>query len=192
MCGGRGTRLGSETEKPLVRVGGRPMVDRVCMALTESHVDRVHCAVSPHTPETRAHLAGSPNVSVIETPGDGYVADLGDALERVGTPVVTTASDLPLLTAARVDDTLAGRGEPLASLTVCVPVDLKRRLGVSVDTATEHAGRRVAPTGLNVVGDGDGELVVVDDERLAVNVNRPRDLQIAEYLRHRERGAHRR
>jgi adenosylcobinamide-phosphate guanylyltransferase len=182
MCGGRGTRLGGETEKPLVRVGGRPMVDRVCAALTESHLDSVHCAVSPHTPETRAHLAASPNVSVIETPGEGYVADLGDALSRVETPAVTTASDLPLLTATAVDTALDARDDEGGSLTVCVPVELKRELGVSVDTATEHAGRRVAPTGLNVVGEGDGATVVVDDPRLAVNVNRPRDLQIAHLL----------
>jgi adenosylcobinamide-phosphate guanylyltransferase len=220
MCGGRGTRLGGDTEKPLVGVGGRPMVDRVCSAFLDGRVGAVHCAVSPHTPETRAHLADRPDVSVIETPGEGYVADLGDALERVGTPVVTAASDLPLLTPEAVGTALdaagaggaedaggaddAGGGSHAAddaggvddadavSVTVCVLVELKRELGVSVDTATDHAGRRVAPTGLNVVGDrrpesegDDGEAertLVVDDERLAVNVNRPRDLRIADHL----------
>jgi adenosylcobinamide-phosphate guanylyltransferase len=182
MCGGRGTRLGGETEKPLVRVGDRAMVDRVCTALAGSRVDRVYCAVSPHTPETRAHLADSGDVTLVETPGDGYVADLGAALDRVGTPAVTTASDLPLLTPTAVDTALGARNDDDGSLTVCVPVDLKRELGVSVDTGTEHDGRRVAPTGLNVVGDGDGATVVVDDPRLAVNVNRQRDLQVAHHL----------
>jgi adenosylcobinamide-phosphate guanylyltransferase len=189
MCGGRGTRLGGETEKPLVRVGGRPMVDRVCAALTGSGVDRVYCAVSPHTPATRAHVGDSPDVAVVETPGDGYVADLGVALDRVGTPAVTTASDLPLLTPAAVDTALDTRDGDGGSLTVCVPVDLKRELGVSVDTSTDRDGRRVAPTGLNVVGEGDGATVVVDDPRLAVNVNRPRDLQIAHHLLTRGAGA---
>ena len=189
MCGGRGTRLGGGTEKPLVRVGDRPMVDRVCAALAESDVDRVYCAVSDHTPATQAHLGDSPDVTAVETPGDGYVADLGVALDRVGTPAVTTASDLPLLTPAAVDIALDAPGEEGGSLTVCVPVDLKRDLGVSVDTSTDHGGRRVAPTGLNVVGEGDGDTVVVDDRRLAVNVNRPRDLQIAHHLLTRGAGA---
>jgi adenosylcobinamide-phosphate guanylyltransferase len=182
MCGGRGTRLGGETEKPLVGVGDSPMVDRVCAALAGSRLDRVYCAVSPHTPATRAHLAELADVTVVETPGDGYVADLGVALDRVGTPVVTTASDLPLLTPATVDTALDARDEDGGSLTVCVPVDLKRELGVSVDTTTDHGGRQVAPTGLNVVDDDEGATVVVDDRRLAVNVNRPCDLQIAHHL----------
>jgi adenosylcobinamide-phosphate guanylyltransferase len=190
MCGGRGTRLGTDAEKPLVRVGGRPMVDRVCSALVESRaagdggtrLDRVYAAVSPHTPATRAHLADRPDVSVLETPGEGYVADLGAALERVGDPALTVASDLPLLAAETVADTLEAVRARAGSRTVCVPVELKRDLGVSVDTATEHDGRRVAPTGLNVVGDGDGTTLVVEDRRLAVNVNRPRDLRVAEQL----------
>jgi adenosylcobinamide-phosphate guanylyltransferase len=182
MCGGRGTRLGGETEKPLVRVDDRPMVDRVCAALAGSRVDRVYCAVSPHTPATRAHLADLADVTVLETPGDGYVADLGVALDRVGTPAVTTASDLPLLTPATVDTALDARDDDSGSLTVCVPVELKRELGVSVDTTTDHGGQRVAPTGLNVVDDDEGSTVVVDDPRLAVNVNRLRDLQIAHHL----------
>jgi adenosylcobinamide-phosphate guanylyltransferase len=53
---------------------------------------------------------------------------------------------------------------------------------VSVDTTTDHGGQRVAPTGLNVVDDDEGSTVVVDDPRLAVNVNRLRDLQIAHHL----------
>jgi len=65
-------------------------------------------------------------------------------------------------------------------VTVCVPGTLKRRLGVSVDTTRTHAGRELAPTGLNVVGERDDETVRVShDARLAVNVNRPDDAAVA-------------
>lgn len=205
LCGGRGTRLGSTAEKPLVTVCGEPMLDRVVRALRGSAVSSVHAVTSPHAPETHAH-AVSLGVETVQAPGEGYVADLRHALDVVGTPALTVAADLPHLTSAHVDRALsaavraaehsdgtvdADSPASLASLTVCVPVELKRALGVSVDTTFDHRGQTVAPTGLNVVGGeredegkdegaGTETVSVVDDERLAMNVNRPGDRAVAE------------
>lgn len=173
MCGGRGTRLDATVEKPLYEVGGRPMVDRVIDALAPP-TDTVYAVVSPHTPETAAHV----DVPTIEAPGEGYVADLQFALDRVGKPVLTAAGDLPLLTAAvvqRVLDAYDG-----GSLTVCVPAARKRELGVSVDTTIDAQGRELAPTGVNIVGDGAENRLVFNDVRLASNVNRAGDAAVAE------------
>jgi len=178
MCGGQGTRLGGASEKPLVSVDGAPMIDRVCAALASSRVDTVYAAVSPHAPETRAHVTAS-TVAVVETPGDGYVADLTAALDRIGRPALTVAADLPLLAPEPVDRVL---GTADGSLVVTVPVALKRRLGTSVDTTVDHDGKDLAPTGVNVVAGTDDDIYVSDDPRLAVNVNRPTDLWIAEAL----------
>jgi len=195
MCGGRGTRLDSDTEKPLYEIGGRPMVDRVIRALRASRIEGVHAVGSPNAPRTRTRLdpdrsdasrggtrRRGPHVeSLVETPGEGYVADLAAALDSIDPPVLTVAADLPLLTGESVDRVLdAFAGD---SLVVCVPVTLKRALGVSVDTTMEHDGRTLAPTGVNVVGAGDTEATLVSrDERLAVNVNRRADAQVAEAL----------
>ena len=117
----------------------------------------------------------------IETPGDGYVPDLGRALRRVETPVLTVAADLPLLTGEVVDAVLEAHDQ--GPLTVCVPVALKRRLGLSLDeTRLAADGRTLVPSGLNVVADGAESRFVTDDVRLAVNVNRPGDARIAEAL----------
>jgi adenosylcobinamide-phosphate guanylyltransferase len=219
MCGGRGTRLDRD-EKPLFEVAGTPMVDRVLAALKGSRVAAVTAVTSPHVPETTTHLQG--RVPVVETAGDGYVADLTAALQRVDRPVLTAVADLPLLTAGPVDRTLSAHEG--GSLTVCVPTALKEALGVSVDRATErsevadsasgeraadrreaagrangsgatrerrdpratersevaHGDRRLSPAGLNVVGIGDERLEVSYDARLAVNVNRPADVEVAE------------
>jgi adenosylcobinamide-phosphate guanylyltransferase len=199
MCGGRGTRLGGEVEKPLVDVGGVPMVDRVCDALAGSRTDRVHAVVSPHTPATREHLRER-DCSVVDAPGEGYVADLGYALDRVETPVLTVVADLPLLDADVVSRVLDGfdavrdeherdrdagddnDADDPPSLTVCVPAVVKRRLGASVDTSFEHEGREFAPTGVNVVAGSDDHLYRSHDVRLSVNVNRPADRELAEAL----------
>ncbi|WP_336021890.1 NTP transferase domain-containing protein [Halobellus salinisoli] len=218
MCGGRGSRLraggdgtrGTDAEKPLVEVGGVPMFDRVVDALAASRIGRgetnqqreaviggtIHAVVSPHAPAT-AERARERSLSVVETPGDGYVEDLSTALEAVGRPALTVPADLPLLAREHVDDAIdQAVGAPVAhtrlssattereptSLTVCVPAALKRQLGASVETTFEHGGQRVAPTGLNVVAGDDDTVALTYDARLAVNVNRPEDRALAEAL----------
>ncbi|ELZ63263.1 MULTISPECIES: GTP--adenosylcobinamide-phosphate guanylyltransferase [unclassified Haloferax] len=197
MCGGRGTRLDAPVEKPLVDICGRPMLDRVAAALRESSVETVRAVTSPHTPNTRDRAADL-GLDPIEAPGDGYVSDLGFALDRVGRPVVTVVSDLPLVAPEHVDAVVAAADGGAA--TACVPVELKRDLGASVDDALvfDHEGTAVCPTGLGVVGPADAEartptdtdtdadtdtdstMYLSTDTRLALNVNRPTDIALAE------------
>jgi adenosylcobinamide-phosphate guanylyltransferase len=183
MCGGRGTRLDAETEKPLYEVAGVAMVDCVLDALTTAtRIDGVFAAVSPNTPTTGTHLADRSYVDVVETPGEGYVADLGTALETVGTPAVTVAADLPLLASGPVDEAIRVATRPeetVDSVTVRTPARLKRQLGVSTD---EDAAGVWLPTGLNIVGPGDQRTLDTWDARLAVNVNYECDGAVAERL----------
>jgi len=207
-AGGETDSVDDDVEKPLVEIDGVPMFDRVVDALAESriggnqehsrngtdHRGTIHAVVSPHAPVT-AERARERSLPVVETPGDGYVEDLTTALTTVGRPVLTVPADLPLLAPAHIDDAIeravsakralgAGDSAPPgpASITVCVPSSLKRRLGASVDTTFEHGGRTVAPTGLNVVADAEDTVALTYDARLAVNVNRPEDIELAEAL----------
>ncbi|RQG86995.1 cobalamin biosynthesis protein CobY [Natrarchaeobius halalkaliphilus] len=186
MCGGSGTRLESQREKPLHPIGGVPMVDRVATALEASRIETIYAAVSPNAPETRAHLERSSRLETIETDGDGYVPDLLSVLDggELRTPVLTVAADLPLLEAAAVDRVLATHGDVNRSRTVCVPAALKRRLGASVESRLD-SNDHLAPTGLNVVGTTDETEDMIDVRytyRLAVNVNRLQDSRLAKAL----------
>jgi adenosylcobinamide-phosphate guanylyltransferase len=175
MAGGRGTRLDAAVEKPLFEVAGRPMIDRVLDALVGSRIDAIHVATSPATPATRDHVGAA----VIETPGDGYVADLEVAMTAAGIeePALTVTADLPLLAAEPIDGVIEVAG--VGSLTVAVPVALKRKLGLSVD-ATLETDDRWAPSGLNVVGGPSGSTLRCWDVRAAVNVNHVGDARVAE------------
>lgn len=176
MCGGAGTRL-DRGEKPLFEVGGVPMINRVLRAIEASRIEAAHAVTSPLTPKTTRRLDG--RVPIIETAGNGYVADLTEALARVDRPVLTVVADLPLLTGELIDQTIDAYAD--GALTVCVPTELKRRLGVSADATRAHGGRELSPTGLNVVGEDDAETIRVSyDARLAINVNRPSDGTVAE------------
>ena len=176
MCGGPGTRLEADVEKPLFEIGDETMVDRVRRALAGSRIDRTHAVVSPHTPDTRDHLEET--LPLIETSGKGYVTDLDAALDRVDTPVLTVAADLPLLDPAVVDRVLDAYDRLVGSvsMTVVVPAALKDRLDASCDTVVpaedvpvafdDRGGAGgdwtgtddgfacdLAPTGINVVAD---------------------------------------
>jgi adenosylcobinamide-phosphate guanylyltransferase len=178
MCGGRGTRLGTETEKPLFPIDGVPMVDRVLDALSNSGIGRCYAAPSSDTPETQKYL----DCPCIDTPGEGYVADL-DVIcsdDRISTPMLTIVADLPLIDGTVIDRVLAAHDT--GSLSVLVPASTKRTLGVSLDTTFRREDRHVAPAGVNIVGNGGESSRIIDHKRLAVNVNRPRDARIAAYF----------
>jgi len=131
------------------------MVDRVLDALVESRIETTHTIVSPHATRTRERLAArandSPSLSIVDAPGNGYVADLQYAMGTVGAggaPLLTVAADLPLLDGAAVNAVLdAARTADGDSLTVCVPAARKRELGVSADATTEIDGREVVRPG---------------------------------------------
>lgn len=187
MCGGKGTRLSNDdtdNEKPLLTICGQPMFDRVIRALSIARIDTVYAVVSPHTPETAAHARDN-DTPTIETAGEGYVADLDCALSLVDRPVLTVAADLPLLDTETVAAVLNHADNE--SCTVCVSVERKRELGVSVDTSVAMHKKRageIIPSGLNIVGGNTSEqnIMIRENYRLAVNVNRQRDAQIAEAL----------
>ncbi|MWV40152.1 NTP transferase domain-containing protein [Natrialba sp. INN-245] len=203
MCGGEGTRLESVHEKPLHPIADVPMIDRVIAALsTADRVETIVAAVSPNAPETRNHLEDGDleafvsglvtdsTLKVVDTPGDGYVTDLQTLLDRpdLETPVLTVVADLPLLEGDVLDGILSAYSDSDASWTVCVPQALKRRLGASVESRYDATDRPV-PTGVNVVGTDSRSMTHVhDDYRLAVNVNRLEDAELATRLLDRQEG----
>jgi adenosylcobinamide-phosphate guanylyltransferase len=75
------------------------------------------------------------------------------------------------------------------ALTVAVPLETCKRLGLSADYIFEVKGKSVVPTGMDVIdgkriGEGmlEEEVLIIDDKRIAVNVNTFKDLKIAELM----------
>ena len=189
MAGGRGSRMKLGVEKPLLDGVGRPMIEHVINALKGSRsVDDVIVAVSRYTPRT-AEKVKMLSVKTIQTPGEGYIADMQYAIKKLklGRALVVSA-DLPLIT-SRIIEQLAKfcEGSSKPALSVMCPVEVFERLGLKPEYEFKVRGRVVAPVGLNVI-DGakideskiDEEILVLDDQRLAMNVNTVEDARIAE------------
>ena len=164
------------------------MIEHVVGALNQSKmVDRIVVAVSGNTPQT-ARRATELGIEVLSTPGEDYISDMRYAIKRLGPcDVLTVAADIPFITTEIVDRAIEkyrSSGKP--SLTVMVPLDVHKRLGSKPEYVFEIDGRRLVAIGLNII-DGrridepelDQAVSVAGSEEFAINVNSPRELEVA-------------
>jgi adenosylcobinamide-phosphate guanylyltransferase len=191
MAGGRGSRMALSQEKPLLEVGGKPMIEHVINALINAkRIDKTIVVVSRHTPKT-TKLIKRFSVKILETPGEDYVSDMEYAVKKLKLKTVLTISaDLPLITGEVIDSIIERYmrcNKP--ALTVAVPMETKERLGLGVEYALKAGDKRLVPAGINIIdgrrideGELEEEIYVIDDEVVAMNVNTPHDLKIAEVL----------
>jgi len=183
MAGGKGTRMKTKEEKPLLKVGGKPLIEHVLNALRGvEKVNEIIVAVSHHTPKT-ATVAKRFSVKVLRTPGKDWCSDVQYAIRKLQLgAVLTIAADLPLITSKVIEEVIEHyeqSGKP--ALTVAVPLETCKRLGLSTDYLFEFQGKSVVPTGIDE-GMLEEEILVVDDVRIAVNVNTLEDLKIANLI----------
>jgi len=191
MAGGKGARMILSEEKPLLKVGRKPMIERVLEALKNAKkVDKIAIAVSKHTPKT-AKLMEKFAVKVLETPGKGYVADMRYAVRKLKpNSVLVISADLPLVTGEIIDKIVERHRQcNKPALTIVVPMETRRRLGLGGECVLEAGTGQLVPAGINVIdgrrideGELEEEMFVIDREELAVNVNTLQELEIAERL----------
>ena len=191
MAGGKGSRMALSEEKPLLQVGGKPVIEHVLTALKNAKkVGSIVVAVSDYTPKT-AKLVSKFPVSVIHTPGKEFVSDMGYAVRALKLQtVLAIGADFPLITAEVIDEILEYYeqcGKP--ALSVAVPMEAKAKLGLSGKYGFELDGKQVVPAGINVIDGGrideaelEEETCVLDRKEVAVNINTIKELRIAEEL----------
>jgi adenosylcobinamide-phosphate guanylyltransferase len=191
MAGGKGTRMSLLEEKPLLRVGTKTLVEHVLAALENAKkICDIVVSVSKFTPGT-ARLMHKLGVPVIETPGKGFVSDMGYAVRKLRLKTVLAISaDLPLIKANIVDaivEFYEKCGKP--ALSVVVPMETKTKLGIGGKYGFELNGKRVFPAGINLI-DGrridekelEEEIYISDFKEVAVNINTAGELRIANKL----------
>jgi len=191
MAGGEGSRLKTEGEKPLLKIGGKTMIEYVLEALKGAKkVDNIIVTISNHTPKTAA-FARKQCLKVLQTPGKGFCLDARYAIKKLklGT-VLTICADLPLITSEFIDKVITHYEQSKKpALTVMAPLKIYTKFGLSADYIFNVEGKNLVPLGVNVI-DGkrikekelEEEILVIDDARVAVNVNTFEDLRVAELM----------
>ena len=192
MAGGKGTRMKIPTEKPLIKVCGKPVIEYVLSALKDAKkIDRIIITTTKTTPRTTRFMQKL-GIEVVETPGKDYVSDMGYAAQALKLGAfLAIAADLPLVRSEMIDvivERYERCGKP--ALTVAVPLETKQKLGMCIDYSFKVDSRDAVPVGINVIdgtkryGDEwlDQDIYLVDLEELAVNINTVQELQLAERL----------
>jgi adenosylcobinamide-phosphate guanylyltransferase len=191
MAGGKGTRMNSNLEKPLIKFRGKSLVSYVLDALNDSSmVDKILVATSPHTPRTARHVkdygADDPNFHVFETPGQGYIEDLSYLLSKddfKDEVILTITADLPFISGKIIDQVLEEyQNSSKPAMSVVVPVELFHEHGIQPSLVLG----KVVPSGLNILRgkdtEQDEEVLVLGKIELALNINSPEDIICLEKL----------
>jgi adenosylcobinamide-phosphate guanylyltransferase len=187
MCGGRASRMQAGSEKPLLKVGGVPMVERVISALAGSgRFGRIVAAVSPNAPGTTEFLKSKGNETV-ETAGEGYPQDLSRLLLKLKPEkVVVVPADIPLLDPQAVIDIVdatKGRQEPAVSIVL--EKGFVENIGVKPSVVFDkycHSGITVFDTACIAGETVQERYVVMNRKEIALNVNTKQEWELAEKL----------
>lgn len=186
MAGGKGTRMRSDLEKPLIIVYEKYLIEHVIGALQDSSlVDEIVVATSPHSPKTTLHMENL-GFKVLVTPGKGYVEDLSFILSNDDFKdeiILTITSDLVLITGEIIDLVLEEyHKSSTPAMSVMVPVEIFREHGLQPSLLLEN----LVPSGLNILRgkdtEQDEEVLVLDKIELALNINSPEDIICLEKL----------
>lgn len=173
MAGGKGTRFGGDTEKPMALFMGKPLIRRVIEATQKAQkISEIVVAVTSYSPKT-AQEAKKTTVKVIETAGIGYHEDVQQAVQEANLigPVLIISADLPLVNGDLLDE-IIGKYEQQSkpALTVMIPEEAFQKYGLSAVSLYEHEGKMYAVSGINII---DGQRILEEQEQEVIESSRP-------------------
>jgi adenosylcobinamide-phosphate guanylyltransferase len=199
MCGGRASRMQQGgIEKPLLKVDGIAMVERVILALAGSgRFDRILAAISPNTPKTK-ELLKSKGIETIETPGEGYSNDLSYLLSKLKPQrAMVVPSDIPLLNSRIISEILdaidnsnissssSSRKEKRPAFSIILEKGFVERTGAKPSIVVDqycHSGITIFNTMYIGTEPVEEYYLVMNRKEIALNVNTKEELELAKKL----------
>jgi len=185
MCGGKGTRMKSSEEKLLLRYK-KPLIEHVLNALQNSKIfSNIVCVTSNNAPKTREFVS-SLGIDVLETRGAGYVTDLGESLSKFKEIVFVTSGDMPLLDSEIIKKIIDLINKENAWTSILVRKTFLSSLGLEAEFFVNYNNEECAYTGISIVDPRQiknmetikESYVVLDDKRIAVNLNTKKDYDL--------------
>jgi len=186
MAGGAGSRL-ARGEKPLTLVCGRPMISYITDAFRSAGCEPV-IVVSQNTPMT-ANWCRAHDIAVVRMGGDGYIADMVSAVQHLEEtqPLIISVSDIPCITPAIIMKILRSYHDcGKDALSTWVPAQRVKSSRGGMPYHEQIGGVDACPAGVNILhGDlidrvQDEFVLLLDEPRLAMNVNTREDLMWTE------------
>jgi len=193
MAGGKGSRMGLPTEKPLLIFLDKPLIDWVADAIIDTkNVSEFYVVTSSNTPLTEKHCLAK-GWKVLRTDAKGYHNDLKQAVAEANLtgPILTMPSDVPAIT-GQVLDKIISAFEVCGKdfLAVFVPIKARQDLKLSISSIDEYKGVWYAVSGVNIIDaakiQGDGKIetsaIITQETEVLLNINTTKDLEVAERI----------
>ncbi len=186
MAGGAGVRL-NLGEKPLIMISGCPLISYVIDAFRGAGCTPV-VAASVRTPMT-LNWCRAQGIDFCKTDGAGYIDDMVSAVTMLDEekPLFVSVSDIPCIIPEiiqTISETYHSSGKDAAS--TWVPATLVTSCRETMPYRETIHGIGACPAGINILkGDlitqsQDEIQILLDEPRLALNVNTRADLAEAE------------
>ncbi|MGA2121867.1 MAG: NTP transferase domain-containing protein [Methanoregula sp.] len=188
MAGGAGSRI-NLGEKPLILICGQPMIAYIIGAFQKAGCEPV-VAVSPQTPMT-LNWCRARGIAFCKAEGKGFVEDMVHAIRFLEeeNPIFISVSDIPCITAGivrSISEFYDTDGKD--ALSTWVPASTVKTCRGGMPYRERINGIEACPAGINILrGDRidevqDEQALLLNEPRLAINVNTRADLAEAESL----------
>ena len=185
MAGGKGTRMNLDDEKLLLKYK-KPIILHVVDSLTDSNCfSKILAITSPHSPKTKIVLQKN-NIEIFHTDGIGYAEDLSLALQSISDSVLVTSGDLPLLDKQIVQEIVNHYDSDNIWTSILVTKKFLTKLGSKSDYSVNFNNEVCHYTGISLINAAkinsfknlDENYVVIDDKRIAFNLNTKEDYEL--------------
>lgn len=182
MAGGLGTRMRKHGEK--LALGTRPMILRVIDAMIDSGLyERVIAATSKNSSQAHDIVVNDSRAEVMKTRGDGYVKDLSSVLSTLDGDVMIVPADLMLLDGPVLCKAHSYRTDFDAWTAIVSTAKFAESLCAHPTFFVDVDNVSCAYTGVSIVNASltrdtkhiREDLKILDDRRIALNVNTPDD-----------------
>ena len=185
MCGGKGTRMKSSEEKLLLKYKN-PLIEHVLNAFKNSEIfTKIVCVTSNNAPNTHKFVSDL-GIDILETKGSGYVNDLNEALSKFNELIFIASGDMPLLDSEIIQKIMKLVNGKNVWTSILVRKNFLQSFGLEAEFFVNWNNEEYAYTGISIVDPTQiknmqhvpESYVVLDDKRIAVNLNTKKDYDL--------------
>ena len=196
MCGGKGSRMEQfvDSEKPLLKLNGRTMIEYVIDSIVESKIfERVICLSSSNTPKTNAFLYNhnyyvSGIIDVVESKGISYSTDLFKLLYNLKPiKIFVVSADTPLLNPKIIRQIINRCLPNLPCVSIVLEKNFVEDLGIKPSVIFNITGKEYCHSGILIIDSSKIEYkhtyleeyyLIMNEKEIAVNINTRKELEL--------------
>lgn len=188
MAGGLAQRL-NMGEKACVLIENKPLISYVIHALKNSkYIKKIFVSTTINTPKTKELIQLKyPEIVIINNDCGNYVIDMINSIKESKSkdPIMVIMCDIPLIKSEIIDKIIEEYYiQKKDALSTYVPLFICKKIGIIPDTIFKKKDKFIVPVGINILNpikidmEQEDFNYILEDERLALNINKKNDLEI--------------